>query len=459
MSSRDYPGSTRSRLLKDPKKMNTSSHPPRSSWRAQTLWLVVVIVAFASGAAPSPAQEEPASEDDSNSSSYGNTPHEMVPYGRTGDYYWRYYEEPTPFRGTGREAPPPEGLSAVKVGLIAPLDHPLDSAVGEEMLWAARLAVEEANAAGGFRQSIPYVLVVRNDSGLWGATSNTFVELAWSEKVFGVIGSLDAANTHIALRVALKAEVPMVNTASTDPTMTETAIPWLLRCYPDDRQHGYRLAQLLFTTKEYRHVAVMRSNDKYGRMGVGEFIDAARRLGRPLPLEVRYKPGERDFEAQLQRIGKVGAEAVVLWSNAADAAAIVKAMRESGLDLPVYGTDRLSSDVFIEKAGSAAEGVIITSPLDPSSERPQWLEFRDRFRKRHDRTPSAFGAFTYDGTRILLQAIERGGLNRVRIRDELAAFESFEGCAGPMRFDATHNNLGMVHLLEVRHGKLSPISQ
>ena len=34
----------------------------------------------------------------------------------------------------------------------------------------------------------------------------------------------------------------MVNTGTTDPTLTETAIPWILRCMADDRQQGYALA-------------------------------------------------------------------------------------------------------------------------------------------------------------------------------------------------------------------------
>ncbi len=42
--------------------------------------------------------------------------------------------------------------------------------LGVMMLHGAKLAVEHANAAGGYRaREIPYELVVRNDNGLWGS--------------------------------------------------------------------------------------------------------------------------------------------------------------------------------------------------------------------------------------------------------------------------------------------------
>ncbi|MFQ5654470.1 MAG: ABC transporter substrate-binding protein, partial [Planctomycetota bacterium] len=219
---------------------------------------------------------------------YGATPDPFLPYRKSGRAYWRFFDEPTPYRGPGREEPPPQGIDAVKIGLLAPVEKGLDWEIGRSVLRGATLALEEANAAGGFRERLPYELVVRNDSGLWGASSNTLVKLAYEERVWAVLGSVGASTTHVALRVALKAEMPMVTTASTDPTITETAIPWILRCYPDDRQHGYRLARFIFQERGLRRVAMMRSNDKYGRMGVVEFSDAARRVGSPIVVEVRH---------------------------------------------------------------------------------------------------------------------------------------------------------------------------
>ena len=414
--------------------------------------IVGVLIAAASGGAAPEARGV-----DSATDAYGGTPDELLPYRQTRAYSWRFYDESPRYRGPGREERAPAGLESVKIGLIAPIESEFDAAIGEAMLHGATLAFEEANANGGFRDSIPFELIVRNDSGLWGTTSNTLVELAYDDEVWGIVGSVDGGNTHVALRVALKAEVPMVNTSCTDPTLTETAIPWILRCYPDDRQHGYRLAQLLIRERSYDRIAVLRSNDKYGRMGIAEFRDAARRLGTPILLEVRHSPGETSFGGQLERIRKIGADAVVLWTNAVDAGRIVAEMRAAGMEQPVFGNDRLVSHEFLEVAAGAADGIVATCPLDPTRGDADWHEFRSRFERRYEEAPDVFAVFTYDGTRLMLEAVRRAGLNRALIRDELAAIETYEGVAGTMQFDTTHNNLGSLSLLEVRDGEFQTL--
>jgi ABC-type branched-subunit amino acid transport system substrate-binding protein len=133
--------------------------------------------------------------------------------------------------------------------------------------------------------------VVREDAPLWGSAANIMVDLAFTEGVLAVIGSVDGTATHVALRVGLKAEVMMVNTASSDQTMTETNIPWLIRVFPDDRQHGYRLATMVVKERGSRRIAVLRSNDRYARMGIRLFNDSARRLGVSSSGARRRMPG------------------------------------------------------------------------------------------------------------------------------------------------------------------------
>jgi ABC-type branched-subunit amino acid transport system substrate-binding protein len=103
------------------------------------------------------------------------------------------------------------------------------------MLNGATLAIEEANAAGGYGGK-PFKLMVHNDSAIWGAASNEIVKMVYDEKVWAMFGSISSDTTHIALRVTLKAETPLINSASTDPTIPETIIPWYFTDIQDDRK-------------------------------------------------------------------------------------------------------------------------------------------------------------------------------------------------------------------------------
>jgi len=386
--------------------------------------------------------------------SYARTPAELEPYRNGVAPHRFFYRVPPQYRGEGRALPPPASVASVRIGLLMPMDAQAHDGAGVAIGRGVRLALEEENARAGY-DGIPFEIVARDDSLLWGSSANTLVELAFDQRVWAVIGSVDADSTHVALRVALKAEVPMVNVGATDPTLTETGIPWIVRTTPDDRQTGYRLAQLLFEQEAHERVAVLRSSDRYGRAGVREFRDAARRLGRPLPMEILFAPDTDDFSVPLQRIAGADVDAVVLWASARDGGRIVRQMRALGMSHRVVGTDRLASDGFLAEAGAAAEGVTMTAWPERDAGDPERTRFEERFERRFDERPSAAAAQGYDAAKLLVQAIRRAGLNRARIRDELAGTQTYDGVAGTMLFDATSNNIAPLRLLTVRAGTLT----
>jgi branched-chain amino acid transport system substrate-binding protein len=406
------------------------------------------------------AAEEPKTVPDSGPS-YARTPEDVLPYRNFQEPYHRFFQSVSEFRGTGRDdvssAPP----ATARIGFLGPVGSAPDSDLGQQMLEGVRMAIEEANAEGGYK-GIPFELVVRPDSGLWGASSIEWVAFSYVDNVLAVIGSIDGANTHVALRVTLKTKVPIVNTGGTDPTLTDTNLPWILRCLADDRQQGYALAHHIFRECGITKVAALRVNDRHGRFGIAKFRDAARRLGHPLRVEVRWKRGDRDFSPQLQRIAESGAEAIVLWGNASDAAAVVHAIRQwnetnPSAPLPerVFGCDRLASPTFLAEAGAAAEGVVAIATYDPTRDDPQLTTFVNAFTARFGHEPAAFAAHGYDGASILVAAIRKAGLNRVRIRDALYEYKHFDGVTGPIEFDSTLNDVGPVYLATVQNGRFA----
>ncbi len=383
---------------------------------------------------------------------YGRTPDTVIPFRDFHDPYLRFFQTPVEFLGAGRDQAPAATPATVRVGFFGPLASAPDSDLGRSMLEGATLAIDQANAAGGWR-GIPFELVTRPDSGTWGASSNQMVAFRYADEVLAVIGSIDGASTHVALRVALKVGLPMVNTGSTDPTLTETNIPWLLRCMADDRQQGYALADHIFNECGVDTVVAFRVNDRYGRTGIGEFRDAARRLKHPLQAELRWERGDRAFTAQLDRIAELAPEAIVLWGNAVDTAAVVQAIRRRKMPLDIFGSDRMVSRTFLEAAGEAAEGVVAAASYFPGREDPRLEAFIEAFIGRFHHRPETFAAHAYDGTNILVAAIRKAGLNRVRIRDALYAYGRYDGVTGPIRFDTTLNDVGPVYVARVRDGR------
>jgi ABC-type branched-subunit amino acid transport system substrate-binding protein len=394
------------------------------------------------GAGVLPAQED--------TTRYAKTPEVLRPYRLFERAYRRFFTEEQAFRGPGRDDAAPS-VSSVKIGILAPLDGSRAATYGRRIEQGAMLALEDANDAGGFG-GIPFEAVARNDLGLWGASSNELVAL-YEQGVWATVGSLDGANSHIMVRLALKLDMPIVNTATTDPTLTETAVPWIVRCIADDRQISYALALHMYRDRGLRRVALLRSNDRYGRVGTGELVDAMKRLGAPMVLELRFAPGRPDVDVQLERIRQSGADGIVVWGDAEDAAAVVQRLRAVGLDQPVFGPDPLGSLDFLRSAGASAEGVTAVYPFDPSSEDARYRAFASRYEARFGTPPDLYAAHAYDGMSMVVDAIRRAGLNHVRIRDALTGLDRFPGVTGTIPFDATWNDVGPVWMVDIREGR------
>ena len=398
---------------------------------------------------------------------YAGTPDPLRPYGGRG-VYKDFFTERSGFRGPGRDEPEPTGLETVRIGFIGPLedqDNPVLSpgarsgirghpkaVYGRRLLHGAAMAVQEANAAGGY-QGKPYQIVPRTDLVLWGQTSNEMVRFAFEDEVWAVLAAIDSNHTHVLSRTTLKTEVPIVSGGSTDPTLVEHNIPWLVRAIQDDRQQSYALLHELFRVRDYRRVALLRAGDRDGRAGVEEFIAGARRLGRPLLIEQRFEAGEADFTAQIRRIGGLSPEALVLWGNASDTGRIVRQARTAGIRLPIYGFDRMAGRDFLQAAGEAAEGVTVVATLNPDRDDPEWKRFRERYQSRWGEDPDTFAAHGYDGMNLILRAVRAGGLNRARIRDALFGLETHDGVSGKIIFDTNMSNVAPLWLAVVEHGR------
>ncbi len=385
-------------------------------------------------------------------------PDEAIPYRRfTKPYYdWFVRDDTIQYHGAADLRPDgdPAKLQEIAIGFLSPVENNPESIYGIPALHGAQLAIEQANAAGGYKGK-PFALKVHNESALWGASSSELVKMLFDENCWAMAGCIDGQNCHIALRVTLKLELPILDTGTTDRTVTETRIQWLLHNFPDDRQQGYTLADYVFKTLKLKRLGVLRTQTRYARIGVGEFNDEARRLGHQPVLEVKFERGDQDFSNQLRMLRDAKVEGVIIWAEAEDGGHILKQMRALGMNQPVFGGSRLAYPQLLEIAGPAAEGVVVTSALDPTRTDPKWLAFRDAYVQKFHAEPIDYAAYAYDGINILIAAIEKTGLNRGRIMDVLREYEmkTYEGVTGTDFFDYTLNNLAPVTLARVKDGK------
>src|ERR1035441_21345 len=329
---------------------------------------------------------------------YAGEPQDLRPYAKFEKPYYENYLEPNIYTGAGRDIPDPKDITEVRIGFFGHVDPSPDQVDGLHMLHGAQLAVEDANARGGYGGK-PFKLMVHNDYNnwqskavygtdrptdptIWGSASDEAVKMIYDDQDWAIFGSISSESTHIILRVALKAEIPVVNSASSDPTIPETYIPWYFTDLQDDRVQCYTLARRIFTELGLKRVAILRVNNRYGRFGIAKFRDASRRLGHPAVIEQKFLPGDTDFKRQLQVIQDSRADAIVLWTDQIPAARILKQMHAMGMKQRVFGSYRTLGRELLDEAGPAAEGFEAVFPYDPSRNDPAWIDFNSRYESR-----------------------------------------------------------------------------
>jgi len=373
---------------------------------------------------------------------YALEPEDMRPFANFTTPYYYHYTKLVEYNGAARDVPTVSGtdVDEVRIGFLGPIYQHKDIKLGTAMLNGAQMAIDEANARGGYGGK-PFKLMVHNDGALWGSSSNEIVKMGYDEKVWAMLGSISGDSTHIALRVSLRSELPIVNSAATDPTIPETIIPWYFTTIQDDRVQCYTLARHIYTELGLKRIAILRINDRYGRFGVGKFKDASRRLGHPVILEQKFLPGEMDMRKQLRVIQASRAEGILVWADAHEAGAILKQMREAGMKQPVFGSFRTYGDDLFKNAGPAAEGFSFVYPYDPFRTDATWTDFQKRYAAKYNAKVDAFSSLSYDTMNVLLGAICKAGLNRGIIRDTLYSITEYDGVTGHMKFDPNAKNI------------------
>ena len=105
-------------------------------------------------------------------------------------------------------------------------------------------------------------------------------------------------------------------------------------------------------------------------------------------------------------------------------------------------------------AGENAEGFMYTAQFHPDAfTHPEAGVFTEAFRTEYNIDPETFSVTGYDGYMLLLDAIERAGsVDPEKIREALLQTK-FTGARGVTQFDADHNGILAVPVIEIVDGK------
>lgn len=333
---------------------------------------------------------------------------------------------------------------------------PFSESRGSSMLAAARLAVQEINAAGGV-DGRRLELIDRDDSASAARAIAVAQELRDDPRVVAVVGHLTSGATIAAADIYNGGTSPVVaiSPSASNPDLTGMG-RYTFRVCATDLVHGAALARFAVQQLGAQRAAVLYQNDAYGRGILGTFTEEYVGQGGTITEADPVLPSVSDLSPFLERIQRDGrAQVLMVAGDRATGVAVLRQARARGITLPLIGGDGLSG---IQSEGAIADGVYITTnylPDEPGDRNAAFL--RAYAAANGGERPDHRGAGAYDAVYLIAQAMRDGGTRRTQIRDALARINghdrpAYDGVTGRIAFDDKGDVPGKAVLIGVVRG-------
>lgn len=347
--------------------------------------------------------------------------------------------------------------TTIRIAAVAPATGS-QAEVGQDLINGIKLAVEETNASGGVLGK-KIELVVFDDSADPKEAVNVAHKIASDPSIVGVVGHMNSGTTKPASPVYSKAGIPVVMPVPTNPEITKQGFRELFRVPPTDLDQGTDIARYALDRLGKKRFAIVHDSTAYGQPLAEVVKKTVEAAGGQVVFFDGITEGDKDFRAVLTKIKATNPEVLFFGGIYNEGGLLAKQAKEVGLQVPFLAADGTYSDKFIELAGPAAEGAIMSFIAPDEASNNATRTFAEKFRQQYGGI-KAFAPLGYDAAKVLIAGIQKAGKpERGAIITALHSTDfSYAGVTGESRFDADGNNSRRtVYFFVVKNGKFAPL--
>jgi branched-chain amino acid transport system substrate-binding protein len=316
-----------------------------------------------------------------------------------------------------------------------------------EIVAGVTLAVERLNAQGPvrFRLRLP-------DSS--AASAVRIAEaLRDDPTVIAVVGHPESGNALETMPVYSDAArggrnaVVAVSPTASSPRLSGIS-PWFFRVAPSDADAARVTARWVLDSLSARRAAVVYRNDSYGRDWASTFTSAFEAEQGKVLIREPYLTGVVEWEAYAALVAQQRPDVLLFPGDAADALALLRALRARGVSVPFIGGDGTEA-MRRESVAAGARYVTFFNVAQATS--PEAGHFLPKYRAAHARDPDMFAALSYDAAIVVGRTVANGARTRSSLRLALEQIgngaPSVDGVAGRIAFLPNHDIKGRSVLL------------
>ena len=295
---------------------------------------------------------------------------------------------------------------SVKIGFNVPLTG-FAAADGKSALNGAKLAVKQANQAGGINGKMIELVIYDDQASPKQAVpiSNKLIE---KDKVVAAVSGSYSGATRAAAGVFQSAEIPYISAYAVHPEITKAG-NYVFRTSFMGEVQGRAGAKLIGATLQRKRVVLITLKNDFGKSLAAGFKEAAGQFNLQIVNEYEYSIKDRQFGPIVAKVKADAPEAIYATGYFFTAGPLVSQLRAAGISVPVIGQEGYDSEQFIKIAGKASEGTIITTSLDRDSNSSETRSFISEFEAMAGHKVDMVAASGHTAMKVLVAAMKKAG--------------------------------------------------
>jgi len=300
--------------------------------------------------------------------------------------------------------------------------------LGEPIINGAQLAIDQYNEDADCEVTYEQI----DSQGSPDQAPSLATEAAGNDAIIGIVGPAFSGESAAAGPIFAEAGLPTVSPSATNPALSENGWDTFHRALGNDATQGPAAAKYIQDTIGAKAVFVIDDASEYGA-GLAGIVQED--LGDLVVDTDTIQAGQTDFGATVTKVGSSKADTVFFGGYYAEAALIVRQLKDSGFEGTFVVADGVKDPGFLEGAGKAAEGTVITCPCIPAED-PAVADFAAAYEEAYGGAPGTYAAEAYDAANIFLDGIAEGIDNR---EDMLTFVNDYDeaGVTKQLSFDET----------------------
>ncbi len=344
---------------------------------------------------------------------------------------------------------PAMAADTIKIGFHAPLTG-FAASDGKSATEGAKLAVSQINEAGGVLGKKLELVVYDDEAKPAQAIPIANKLIGQDNVVVGISGSYSGA-TRSAAGIFQESKIPYISAYGIHPDITRAG-EYVFRTSFLGHIQGKAGAKLLGEMMGKKKVVMITLQNDFGQSLAAGFEEMAPTFGIDIVGSYQYSIKDRQFGAIVAKVKADSPEAIYASGYYFTAGPLVNQLRAAGVTCPIIGQEGYDSQKFIEIAGPAAEGVIITTSLDRDSSVPETADFIRAFEAQAGFKADMVAASGHTAVMVAADAIRRAGSTDPG--KVLAAMKAtdLKVSTGTIRFNALGEVMKAVQVQVVKDG-------